>query len=96
MFDQKRSRDQRAFEKQKFRGSGLRQDGFKIKPKEKGWSHQDELTGLIGKQIVVSARGERFDGELVAADQFTLKLKRPNLSTPVVFFKSSLTYFKEA
>jgi hypothetical protein len=68
-------------------------------PKQKRWSHQDDLEGLVGKNITVSILDiGHVNGTLMAADQFTLKLKIQNADKVLfrTFFKSALTYYNEA
>lgn len=55
--------------------------------KSRPWSHQDELKGLIGKQIrMISNNGGTLTGTLLAADAFTIKIGIDD--------KSAFTYFK--
>lgn len=82
--------------------TGRREDGFKIKktlsmPKPKRWSHQDELTAAVGKKVRLVSNNMVETGELVAADQFTIKVKYDNGTGDlrfVVVFKSALTSFE--
>lgn len=69
-----------------------------LKPavKATGWSHQNELSALIGKTIRILTGTQTIEGMLLAADQFSVKVTRK--SDPnnfVVVFKSSMTYFCE-
>jgi hypothetical protein len=65
--------------------------------KPKRWSHQDDLTALIGKTIVCGrSDGMSLEGVLVEADQFTLKIQTPEFALPVLVFKSALTYIAVA
>ena len=64
-------------------------------PKQKAWNHQQDLADLIGKEIVVQTVSREFRGELLNADQFTLKMKvkAAGRLSVVTVFKSSMTYF---
>lgn len=66
-----------------------------ISRQPKGWHHQRELEDLIGKQIRITTSHGTWIGELVAADQFTVKIdmKGVNGCHFVVLFKSAMTYF---
>lgn len=62
--------------------------------KPKAWSHQQELTDLIDKPIVITRRdGCILSGTLLAADQFCLKIQHTS-NSHIVVFKSALTSFK--
>ena len=94
--------------------SGRREDGFRPKttltfPKSqkkftpKGWSHQNDLTNAVGKKIRLRAPGMAIEGEVLAADQFTVKVRKasevtapgdPVRYSSVVVFKSALTSFE--
>lgn len=60
------------------------------------WSHQDELASLVGKQIIIF-RDEvaPLACELLAADQFTLKIKMEvdGLLVGVTIFKHALASY---
>lgn len=63
--------------------------------KPKGWSHQDELNALIGKQVVIADQdggGYLQKGALLAADQFSLKVEL-GCGTVKIFFKSGIGSF---
>ena len=70
-------------------------------PKQKRWSHQDQLSALVGKNVTISLLdvGD-LTGKLLNADQFTIQLElknaRDNSLFARTFFKSALTYFNEA
>lgn len=67
--------------------------------KPKAWSHQNELAALKGKQILVClgnvAHSFQLEGELLEADQFTLKVRRKGTSFDVVVHKSAVIYWHE-
>lgn len=76
-------------EKRKF--SGFRNNK---PPKVKRWSHQDDLEAAIGKQIGVTMTcGLSFTGELVAADQFTIKLRLVDHIGTSTLFKSAFAFY---
>lgn len=82
------------------RSFDLRRQNNKIalkKVRPKTWSHQDDLTDLVGKKIfVTNIRGDEYFGTLLAADQFTLKVKPDYAQAKiVVIFKSALIDFGE-
>lgn len=68
----------------------------KTGPKPRRWSHQDELQALVGKQVNLTyTAGSNFftrEGLLVAADQFTLKI-RDERGDERVYFKSAMINF---
>lgn len=65
--------------------------------KPKRWSHQDDLDALKGQKLRVEfANGGSFEGKLLDADQFTLKMNVSSQAGVVVIFKSTLTYFAAA
>lgn len=82
---------ERKNERQKFKGN--------FKPKApKGWSHQDTLTNLIGKEIDICVEGQVFFGTLLNADQFTIQIDAANpdgIKNVYCVFKSALTWFCE-
>lgn len=60
--------------------------------KPKAFNHQDDLKDAVGKQVVlVTLRGTTVEGELLGADQFTIKIRRCDVES-----KSVLTWFKHA
>lgn len=65
--------------------------------KPKTWSHQDDLSGLVGKRIFITdIRGNELFGTLIAADQFTVKIKPDYAAAKIVVkFKSALIDFGE-
>lgn len=81
----------RQFEKRKFQGFAPK------KSKPAGWSHQHDLAALRGKKVLLSLiDGEQIQGELLEADQFTLKMKTRGADRIIVIYKSALIYFTEA
>jgi hypothetical protein len=68
-----------------------------MKPKIKRWSHQDDLQDLVGKTIYVRfIDGEAYEGVLLNADQYVLKIQLPGVQFPVVVYKSSLTDYRQS
>lgn len=70
-----------------------------VKPasrQKKSWSHQHDLTELKGKEIAIRINtGETLVGTLEDADQFTVKINQnTSMLSPVVVFKSAVTYFR--
>lgn len=62
--------------------------------KPKAWSHQDDLKDAVGKHIEIQLNsGPLLAGRLVAADAYTIKLKRAS-SSLVTINKSALTYYE--
>lgn len=65
--------------------------------KPKAWSHQAELANLKGRQVtaLVHAGGHTItiEGELLDADQFTLKIRRKGPLSVIVLNKSSVIYW---
>jgi len=87
--------------------NGRRENGFRPnknktltlkESKPKRWTHQDDLMAAIGKHIkLTTLAGANIDGELLAADQFSIKVLptgMPDLSFAVVVYKSALTSFE--
>jgi small nuclear ribonucleoprotein (snRNP)-like protein len=65
------------------------------KPKEKRWSHQDDLEALKGKGIILNLNdGSSYTGILIDADQFTLKIQVENVSSAITVFKSVMTDYR--
>jgi hypothetical protein len=63
--------------------------------KPRPWSHQRELEAAIGKRIyLVYLDNEDGEGQLLAADPFTLKIQFDGVDVPTVIFKSALAIFK--
>jgi hypothetical protein len=61
---------------------------------QKPWSHQDELNAAIGNRIFIKLNGDpAFEALLESADQFTIKVKRPDDSCSRVYFKHFITWF---
>lgn len=61
-------------------------------PKPKAWSHQDDLKDAVGKTVaLLFSDGTVKAGPLVAADQFTLKVR-----IVVTDGQSVMTFFKSA
>lgn len=62
-----------------------------VNVKPKAWNHQDELKELVGKEINIGW----FDGAtgkaiLLAADQFTLKVRTAEEEHPLIIFKHAV------
>lgn len=80
---------------------GRRENGFKtgktltLRPsKPKAWSHQEDLTAAYGKPIVLELLdGTLVNGNLVSADQFSLKVSKQDSAYFTVYYKSSLTSY---
>ena len=54
--------------------------------KSKRWSHQDELDALKGKVVLVyPLDGGTYEGTLVEADQFAIKVLTPNHGVGIVW-----------
>jgi len=67
---------------------------IKVRPKK--WSHQHDLDALVGKKIRIQFRnGDVETGELVAADQYALKLACSDQSA-MTYFKSDMRGYKIA
>jgi hypothetical protein len=68
-------------------------------PRERRWSHQDDLTAAIGKKVSAFTTGNLIvDGRLLAADQFTVKIDyvdpTDEISGQTVFFKHAIVGFR--
>lgn len=84
---------QRSREKQKM--SDFRPRNKPAKPKR--WSHQDDLEGLRGQRIEINLNdGTSYNGTLLEADQFTLKIQADNVLSAVTVFKSVMTDYRKA
>lgn len=71
------------------RGAGAPRTPFK----QKSWNHQDDLKAGIGKIIgILFLDAPYCEGELVAADQFTIKVIPHDRTSksPLTFFKGSM------
>lgn len=65
-------------------------------PKTRQWSHQDDLKALLNKKVTILFLDDTtFNGTLLAADQFTVKIELSDASASRVFFKSALQGFWE-
>lgn len=65
----------------------------KLTVKPKRWSHQDELSALIGKEVdIIALDGKHLSARILQADQFTLKIAPTTTRTVTntIIFKSSI------
>ena len=77
-----------AFEQRKTFSVEKKNERRSFKPKS--WNHQDELKGLIGKQVIFNTTVFRgYQGTLLDADAYTIKV-RLNMAMS----QSVMTYFK--